>query len=259
MWHLNISALNLYLTCPRKWYNAYVLERGSGAVSKALEDGRRWHTIMETGEAPADTEPRWMHSGVAAWRTWLEEHPDVHILARELELERPLSPECRLIGRIDALVEWNGSTWALQHKTKAVARPLALFQRLQARSYHEHAYRHLLEAQDRPPYAGCLLVTCNKLSDANSINRSPLSIEFLALGGDHQRAMSDIEGIARNMQSWLPDPAIFRGFPPQNPQACDGYFHNSPCEYLEVCDGHALITALGTIDPLEGYKTVEFK
>ena len=40
---------------------------------------------------------------------------------------------------------------------------------------------------------------------------------------------------------------------PQNPTSCDGYFHNSPCHLLDVCEGNIDANTIPTINPLSHY------
>ena len=193
---INISALNRYLECPRKWYYEYILGRGRASRSQALLDGILWHEVVSgEGELPEDAPP-WMKPAFEAWLEWREKHSDIVILATELPLEAPLGPHT-LFGRLDALVTWEGKVWHLQHKTMAKSRPLDVLVRTQKRSFHEHAYKHLVE-YNKPvrvpervdgvypaaPYGGTILVVCKKITTA-----LPIHVEYLTINGGHEEAM----------------------------------------------------------------------
>ena len=260
---INISALNRYLECPRKWWYEYILGRGRASRSQALLDGILWHQIV-SGEAelPEDAPP-WMPDAYDAWLEWEAAHPDIKILDTEVTLEAPLGPHT-LFGRLDALVTWEGKAWHLQHKTMAKSRPLDVLVRTQKRSFHEHAYKHLVEynkpvrAPERVdgvyppvPYGGTILVVCKKITTA-----LPIHVEYLTNNGGHEEAMVDIEQLASMMASetgdWGDNPILF---PIQNRNSCAGPYLNSLCWAIDACDGIRRIDTYDEIDPLEGYKT----
>ena len=256
---INISALNKYLECPRKWWYEYVLGRGRTSRSQALADGILWHQIV-SGEVdlPGDAPP-WMKPAYEAWEDWQETHSDVLILCREMTLEAPLGPHT-LFGRLDALVEWEGKLWHLQHKTMAKSRPLDVLIRTQKRSFHEHAYAHLVKhnkpvrASERVngvypaiPYGGTILVVCKKITTA-----LPIHVEYLTINGGHDEAMREMLTIIDRM-TW--DRAEGQKFLPfQNRNSCAGPYLNSLCWAIDACDGLRSIDSYDEIDPLEGYK-----
>jgi len=262
----NISQLNLYMECPRKWYFKYVLKKGIESSSQALLDGLDWHDLMESNPSSdlsiREGDPLWMKAGYDSWLAWKEQakRDGFEFLGKEIELEAPLGPYT-LFGRLDALVKWNGLLWHLQHKTVAPTKPISTYQRYVAKSWHEHGYQHLIENASKDgekfatsPYGGCLLVICRKLADKtmkgySDAGLSNLVVSYLSLP-DHIRTMRDIEDVVGRMEY-----LDLRNttFPPGNPNMCAGFYGNSLCQYIDVCDGHGSIEDFPSIDPLKGY------
>lgn len=258
---INISALNRYLECPRKWYYEYILGRGRASRSQALLDGILWHQVVSGEvELPGDAPP-WMKPAFEAWLEWKEKHSDITILGTELPLEAPLGPHT-LFGRLDALVDWEGKLWHMQHKTMAKSRPLDVLIRTQKRSFHEHAYKHLIThtilkdgrlptvtgAHVDRPYGGTILVVCKKITTA-----LPIHVEYLTINGGHEEAMTEVLTVVSRM-AW--DKAEARRFSPfQNRNSCAGPYLNSLCWAIDACDRLRPIDSYDEIDPLEGYKT----
>ena len=257
---INISALNRYLECPRKWWYEYVLGRGRASRSQALMDGILWHQVVSGEvELPEDAPP-WMKPAFEAWLEWKEKHSDIAILDTEVTLEAPLGPHT-LFGRLDALVEWEGKLWHLQHKTMAKSRPLDVLIRTQKRSFHEHAYKHLVIAHTTPglekypdwvpewgrlPYGGTILVVCKKITTA-----LPIHVEYLTINGGHEEAMLELQSIINSMACVI----VPTEHPIQNRNSCAGPYLNSLCWAIDACDGIRSIDSYDEIDPLEGYKS----
>lgn len=257
MRYVNVSAIESFQRCQRLWYHKYVLRRGYAEESKALVDGITWHRLMEQvaagGEAYVTTP--WMQQGLLEWIAWRNEN-NIEILATELELRRLLLPDVTLVGRLDALVRWNGRLWHLQHKTLAASAPVPVYQVLAARAHHEHAYRFLLEPHEPVyggAYAGVLLAVCRKLSAA-AIARGEhvMHVAFVPLAGDHAERMRELEALVRVMQL-VHEPPLVHGPPPQNPSACGGAYRNRLCEYIDVCNGRLSPDVLPEAFPFEGY------
>jgi hypothetical protein len=294
----NISQLLLYMECPRKWYFKYILKRGFESTSKALEDGLAWHDLMEAAPssdlAIREEDPLWMKAGYDAWLVWKEKakKDGFEFLAKELELEAPLGPHT-IFGRLDALVRWNGRLWHLQHKTLSPSVPIPTYQRLVARSWHEHAYQHLIGravhvmvsdlAYSEEPYGGTLLVICRKLSDKSISKRmeelaeagnpfagvhmgmdrsnmwdgntSNLDISYLPLP-QHEDTMNDLWSLMSHIEESgaLIGGSASQAWPIGNSSMCAGYYRNSLCPYIDVCDGHGSILDMPSINPFSGYK-----
>lgn len=243
---INVSAINLYLECPRKWYYTYVLGRGMPAAD-ALTAGKAFHALIAGEREPDETDPAWMLAGLEAWEEWLTDNAAPVVVAREQPLEQFLPSGDILIGRPDAVVTWAGHTWHLQVKTQARTLSPFLFIKGQARSFHEHAYKFLIEKcyPDLPSYAGTLLVIVRK-----AVTDTPLIIEPLAVGSPG--VFEDMQCVIERMKSHA-FPPLFEMLPPQNPNSCTGKWGTRLCDYYNVCEGFVPIETMGQIDPMEGY------
>lgn len=260
----NISSINDYLLCPRKWYYRHILGRGEESRSPALSDGKLWHAVCAGEvEMPLDA-PDWMQRAHDELGGWMAKHPDVEILGNEITLESPLSHHF-IFGRLDRLVRWNGKLWHWQHKTLAAGVPAAVFTRMQARAFHEHAYKHLvLRHYPDEPYGGTILSMARKFTQnpKKGEPKNPFSVEYLSLP-DSGPLLRDMVRVLDDMARYGPPPSSGGSkltivsnaiWPPQNPNACGGAFRNSLCEYIDVCDLRRSINEMDEVDPLEGYK-----
>jgi hypothetical protein len=264
---VNVSAILNYISCPSKWFIRYVAQRGNPkGEGAAIRFGNRWHDMCEAGRFrydPRDTPQERLQLRLGWWalqrelREW-----DIRILERELTLTAPLG-EHELIGRLDALVQWNNQHWHLQYKTTAQATNIDFFQRMVARSYHEAAYRELASANDYQPYGGTILVCLRKLSRA-AIKRGEPLLVLLPVAVPHRPgAINELLYYVSRMTLFQKtplknDPERFIDLQciPQNPTACDGYWHSpgTACPYLDVCEGLAPCDSLPHDDPLSRYK-----
>lgn len=273
---VNVSAVLDYLECPSKWFMRYVCCRSPQGTGKAIRFGNRWHDMCEAdawSRDPADEPHETLLLRLARWalqrelRRW-----DIEILAREKTFTATLPPKIvreitgnthEIMGRLDALVRWNGQTWHMQYKTMAQSKDIHFFQRIVARSYHEHAYKHLAINNGYADYAGTILVCVRKLSRKAIKDGKPiLSILPIAIP-DRPGAILELAAAADAMQALMhrstsPMHTWEEYLPrvPQNPQACDGFFHGpaTRCPYLDVCDGLAYPDSIPRVDPLERYK-----
>jgi hypothetical protein len=233
---INVSQVNEWLGCQAYWKHRNVSKRGvEPTEGSALSLGTRWHQLV-AGEAqlhnPEDSfqDPYWMRAGLDAWHLWVQEHPGIEILEREVVYQRSLD-EHVLIGTLDALVRWGGALWHLQHKSLTPGVPISVFAQLQARSLHEHGYKYLVG----PEYRGTILVICRKLTKGD-----PLCVEYIKPKGDHARMLATISATATRMER------VIRGEAQaiENPNACAGPYRNHLCEYIGVCNGDVDITSL---------------
>jgi len=257
----NISAIQTYLECPRMWYHKYILKRGIETDSEALRLGTTWHQICASERDIELSDPEWMHAALTEFDLWKEDHPEVKFLGVEVEMSCQLGIHT-LIGRLDSLIEWNGKFWHGQHKTTAATTNIPIFSKLISRSFHEHGYRKMIEAEGGKPYGGTILFIAKKLTDkALSEGKSPFSVEYLPIHGD---LTNDLAIHINNMEYALHCIAKYEAeddkwaewLPPQNPDSCGGRFKNHLCDYIDVCEGKMKIEAMGSIDPLKGYKSL---
>lgn len=74
---LDNTALDAYMTCPRKYYYGMVLHRRSrGSLSPALAYGTTWHAIMEAHYKTGGDTKAVVEAAVASWKP--HENPDDH-------------------------------------------------------------------------------------------------------------------------------------------------------------------------------------
>lgn len=265
---INVSAVLDYLECPSKWFLRYVCCRSPRGEGKAIRFGNRWHSICEHDRMsydPRDEPHERLLLRLGRWELQRTlRHWDIEILEREITLEGFLpDSEHMLMGRLDALVRWNEQTWHLQYKTMAQSKDVHFFQRIVARSYHEHAYRHLAIVNGYTDYAGTILVGLRKLSRA-AIKRGEKLITIMPIAIPYRpgaicelaAAASAMDDQQRKATSPMHTFEEYLPLVPQNPMACDGYFHGpaTACPYLDICDGLAYPDSLPHVDPLDRYK-----
>lgn len=272
---VNISQVNDFLHCPRYWWWRYVARRGHDAPALEPDDpldlGLLWHRVAAGEEALPLEAPSWMVKAHEALLAWERAHPDVLTMGNELKLEAPFGHHT-LMGRLDRLVIWGGKAWHFQHKTIDPSKPLHVYKRFIARSFHEHAYAYLVCSTagiDQTAYGGTILACARKLSDRKLLTDNPFSVEYLPLE-NHRERLDDLVKVVDIMAARLPraEPSFATAsawsltqplhrtsgyIPPQNPNACAGPYGNKLCQYIDACDGRSPIEAYPELNPLERY------
>jgi len=163
-----------------------------------------------------------------------------------------------VFGQIDAVVEWNGRTWMLQHKTIAETANIPTYVRSLERSWHEITYGMLAEANGYPDYAGSIIVCMRKIAykrrstwKANMLVVEPVRIQPSEMFEVHLarrlREMDEFSFVRRSDAVT----AMESGLVPQNRSNCLKY--NRLCDYVDVCDGEASVLDLPTCNSLERY------
>jgi hypothetical protein len=243
---VNVSSVNLFNKCPRMW--SYRVLGYSDPETLAREQGTLWHECCANEAPPPETAPGWMHAAWEAKEKWMLEHPDVQVMANELELSAPFQGSL-LRGRLDRLIKWNGTYWHWQWKTAAASKNVGVYTRLISRSFHEHAYRFLAIHHGWTPYGGSFLAVARKLSDA-ALDRgeSPLFVTPLPTSSNNAALLEDLATHIAAMAPWEAQILAGGALPPQNPEACGGFYGNSPCHFIDVCDGRVDLTALARRD-----------
>ena len=167
-----------------------------------------------------------LSASLPRWRTGLH-HANDHILQ----------------GRLDAIVRWNGKVWHVQHKTVDERKNLPLYWRQMERDWHECAYAYLLERNGFDNYGGTLLIAARKVAAKRLDPTNPSNIivpQFISRP-QHviDKAVDDIYLIMNRWQANL-DAARASGGPGnfiEDRDQCTGPWGNSPCPYLDVCNG----------------------
>lgn len=267
----NVSAIQTFEECPRKWWYSYVLERAAPST-EAMGFGTAWHDLAERvdlGGYLPDTfdldahlesfpehEAELLARGLEGFIAWIAGATGLQLGAAEKELSASICDgKHTLFGRLDRIVWWRGGYWHLQHKTVAQGKPLPVYFRAVQRSYHEHAYRHLLETNGYAPYKGTVLCVLQKRSAKwlreNQV--APFIAEELCTGPAHDDIMFALEETVEQMAAWRQLWQEGDALPPQRPASCDGFFHNRLCHFIDVCDGYQPLRELESRNPLEKY------
>ena len=120
---VSYSQMSDFLSCRRKWlwrqaYRPLVqpdkLLIGS-LFHKGLEGADLEHEARELEATPEQLEL--VKDMLAYFEEWKIHHPQPKILEHELEFEVELAPDVLLAGRVDAIGEYDGEMWVIEHKT----------------------------------------------------------------------------------------------------------------------------------------------
>lgn len=256
---ISVSDLKLHVTCPTKFHYVYNLKRGVDREEPAQEIGSFAHEILDLKLNRALWRPRLDEIETTAkdWpalklmlQVW-EPHPDWKIHAVEKEYSLGLPSGDTLVGRPDAVVEYLGGFWHLQHKTIASSKPPATFTEIQRTDWHECVYQRMLEEAGYRPFKGTILNMLRKLSvktlldnphagivttyaprSENEVNQALFDIT-MRLGRIHTENKIEVREKTR--------------------QSCGGHFGNSLCPYKGVCDGWLEINSNAFVDIKDRY------
>ncbi len=252
---LNVSAIKTFLACPIKWHYSYVANRGQ-EVTRALSFGTEYHENLEHNRlihrGQNEAERFQLTVGLRKYRQWLREW-DLEFIGTEVPLEAtlPPSPESSarsaepvvLFGCLDAIVNYNGAFYHLQHKTCSQSTSVAHFTAKQHRSLHEHVYGWLARQAGYEPWGGSIIACLRKTTKRAYSKGSPLFFASIIRPNPRdEHWMDTIRNVAHRMEQY---PLT------QNMDSC--YSWNRPCEFLEVCQGYRDLTDLPERDSLERY------
>jgi hypothetical protein len=183
--------------------------------------------------ACAEAEQQWGALHVAITHGW-KTPEDWEVLAVEKELEVPCGVHT-VVGRLDALVRWNGSLWHLQHKTVPTNKALAVYAEQQRTDWHECVYQRMAEGRYEN-VAGTLLNCIRKVSLKTARERPLSAFEsfFLPRSEDQiNEAFADIEQEINDIQAEQDGTRRII----KNRSFCAGQYGNRICAFKEVCDG----------------------
>jgi hypothetical protein len=255
---MNVSMLRDYIKCPQLAYNAHVLRRGLAGSSANLEVGTLFHEAMDCKlkGLPSDPErpPSYERVSDKARAEW-EKHklwlpikawnvpPEWRIVASEIALEKQ-DGVIGYVGRLDAIIEYNGKFWSLQWKTYAGDGLLELCEKVRL-SFHEAAYQWLAEQNGYKPWGGTILGACNKLPGYRIIGGKRQEIG----DGERERALTfhylfrspaKQTEMQLQMRKWSTRACIDMGHDrmtpqPRNYDMCHGPFGRGRCPYYSVC------------------------
>lgn len=257
---VSVSEIKLFMECPMKWYFRYHLHRGKYQIQQALEVGtlahkafeailnkRDWRSEVEAfvAESRPLISQEWdrietafdtLSLSIAEW----EVPDDWEVLHTERELEIACGRHT-IVGRLDAIVRWNGSCWHLQHKSLDASKPVAVYCEQQRTDWHESVYQRMAEEAEFVPFAGTILNGVRKLT-RSTIERvgasTALFCEHLPRTDDEvNSALADLAQVIDDMDGVV----LGTRRAVHNRAMCAGPFRNSLCEYKAVCDGEVAI------------------
>lgn len=253
---VNVSQIETFQECPRKWYYQYHLKRGYDIQTEAMRLGLRYHAILAGEEFIASQDPRWMHEASEAFHGWVKEH-NVDIIARELEIACPVGYGFKVCGRLDTLAIWNDKVWHIQHKSWS---PQLIDRGIKAQriSLHEGVYRAIVEklkpVPDKP-YGGTILAIAIKGTKPPffRVEYLPIRSDFIlddiriyAARCEYDAAMvKATEGVSGTIPGFLPL---------RNRRACHRF---GDCQYLPVCFEMKTIESYPEHDPMEKYNAIK--
>lgn len=241
----NVSMLKTFVKCPQMGHYEHILRRVSKRRSDALTQGTMWHKAMECKSQNLDYEPYVLALypyDREVWDQCLGKIAPLVTFPKEekvLEVEKELHlPDfCNglpLVGRLDAIVEFQGRIWHRQYKTIAATKPLHVFVETQRVDWHECAYQRMLELAYPGREIGGTILYVTKKINKKTLESNPESAivpPFYLTRSDEivANALIDMEKVAATIVS-MEDVWIL-----QNPLSCAGPFGNSLCPFFNVC------------------------
>ena len=269
---ISVSQIKRHIECPAKANYEYGLLRGQEKRAMALDVGSLAHIALEAKLSGQD------------WRKATDDYlaslpPEVSVEVGEefeviapslalwekpedwevVSVEQELSAQCGshiLVGRLDAVVKWNGSYWHLQHKTLSPSIPVSVFAEQQRTDWHECAYHRFAELQGFKPFAGTILNVIRKLS-AKGLKESPLDAlvppQYLPRTDESvQEALDDLAQLIDDIEAGRNGTRRIV----KCRSACGGPYRNSLCIYKPVCDGDVSIESDSYVDLVPRYADV---
>lgn len=251
--YFTVSMFKDWVKCPQRCVNQHILRRVSPKRSDALTQGTIWHAAMEAKARGEDIDTRLEALNLSFYdrEIWNKQMGRIAPLVEFPEEEELIGTEVQmqnndiywsipLIGRLDAIVKFQGKYWHRQYKTLSATVPVDVFSELCRVDWHESAYETMLkEKYGEKNVGGTILYIARKINqkqiDANP--KSALAPAFYLQRQSHEveRAMYDMQGIAREIMTTM-------HYPIRHTQECGGPYRNSLCPYFSVCHGVDVIT-----------------
>ena len=250
---LNISSAKDFLKCETlAHYRHDLLRAPADEGSGALLVGTIWHKMMEHYivrrdmsqllplasqelTAVADVGKRASAQRIitdlyGALPSWVIP-PDWEIHGAEVELRAPLpNLDTYLVGKLDALIKWNGFWWHVQHKTLGGNIPLNKYYDYMTRDWHECGYQYLAQVHGYAPYGGTILIVAQK-----AFGSKPARILHQYLSRSSQMVDKAIVDLSMIANRWTKAKETNNFI--QTRDSCINAFRNSMCPYIGVCNG----------------------
>lgn len=279
---LNITMIRDTLKCPQYAHNLHVARRGPVWTPVALDVGSLFHEGMERR---LRLEPVLKHE-LPSWgmvsqpardtfdkhKLWVpmnsfEPDPNWEIQGVELRVQRPITPNLELVGRLDGFIIWQNKLWDLQWKTYSDDL-LDLIEKVRL-SWHEVGYQWMAEhSAPTIPWGGTILGACQKLPgyrltpDENGkksreevtdeMRAAAFTLHFITRSREQQEDMvRQLIQTAMKVQGELEAGALLRNY-----DQCFTRF-GSKCAFFDVCHHHGHLHGPEFIDVEDRYAEQE--
>jgi hypothetical protein len=141
-----------------------------------------------------------------------------------------------IVGRLDAVIRWNGLLWHLQHKTIPPNKVLPVYIEQQRTDWHEAVYQRMMEEAFPDDDIGGTVLNCiKKLSMKAATERPHAAFELFYLPRSEEEVDDAFLDLAAEIDSIEQEQYGLHIV--KNRSFCGGAFGNSLCQYKEVCDG----------------------
>lgn len=242
------TAMSTFLTCQRKY--DFKINKGLVGITApvAAEFGKCIHTALDSWYKNRDVDAaidlfrniyvetdeddkRTHRMGEWILRNYNDKYQDqpFKVLATEHEFTLPLPNGKKLIGRIDKIIEWDGSVWGMDHKTTSQLGPT--YMKMHTPNLQFSGYTWAIQQMG---YANCqgilvdALLVAKGLLEGKSKTLTPLARDFA------YRSKEDIEEyllITKHIQDSIVDCETMDWWSP-NFDACSDY---GECPYRRIC------------------------
>lgn len=260
---VNISQVNLYQTCPTKWYDRYVLRREKAGSNDTLDAGTIFHKAMEvyfygvkeykdhviakgmaeeylTMQAESISDRPKLKATLFDLATKFQfmPHPAYYdpasVIGVEKTIEMPLGRHT-LIGRLDGIVldSVSGLVWHVQNRTLGLSTKMDTYIESRIMDPHELAYGALLAHEYRDRKIGGTIT--NFVKKGGTPSSEKWYEEVIPWSQNRWHDMEEDYGRLIDEMQELTDPANLRyGKPIKNRTACRTVW-GSMCPYWDVC------------------------
>jgi hypothetical protein len=154
-----------------------------------------------------------------------------------------------LVGRLDALVRWNGNVWHLQHKTVPTNKALPTYAEQQRTDWHECVYQRMAESRYEN-VAGTLLNCIRKVSMKTALASPMTAFQSFFLPRSEVEINEAFADIEQEIEDMAAEQAGTKRYI-KNRSFCAGAYGNKICAFKEVCDG------IISIDDSDRFVTLE--
>lgn len=248
------TAMSMFLTCQRKYdfrinrglvgLNPPVPAEFGKCIHTALDDWYKNRNVDQAVELfcasykETDEDGKRTHK-MGEWilRNYDEKYRDqpFKVLATEQEFTVELPNGNNLIGRIDKIIEWDGSVWGMDHKTTSQLGPT--YMKMHTPNMQFSGYTYAIQQLGHPNCQGILvdaILVAKGLVDGKSKTLTPLARDFAyRSAGDIQEYLGIVQYLQKGIaeREHLADEHFADTWIP-NFDACVDY---GECPYRKIC------------------------